>query len=328
MLKFPTNVWVVVSIALSFRIGCTLAEFPPVPLIDLSSWTTTNTDSQTSNSLLEQERLKVVQQIHEACKTVGFFQVSNHGIPEAIMDNAWAAAGGFFDLPLDEKLSFMTTNQAEYPYGYEQSEQLSKGKELDGGGVTTSTGDADVDDTNVMDSKETFAIGPNDPQSGMPLRRWQPTPSVPTFQSALEEYYEAMNQLANILFQVFALALDKPIDYFVNETDHHMSALRLLHYYPLNDKVDGASSETIAQGKSTSPQYIVRAGAHTDYGALTILNTKRSGLQVLRHDPENRTRTEWFSMPVVPGALNINLGDLMQRWTNGMYCFFLSFFGG
>jgi isopenicillin N synthase-like dioxygenase len=65
------------------------------------------------------------------------------------------------------------------------------------------------------------------------------------------------------------------------------------------------------------PKRIVRAGAHTDYGALTILNAEEPGLQVLRHDPEDRNRTQWYSVPLVPGAFVINLGDLMQRWTNG-----------
>jgi len=86
--------------------------------------------------------------------------------------------------------------------------------------------------------------------------------------------------------------------------DHHLSALRLIHYYPLPKREDEKS------------KLIIRAGAHTDYGALTILNAAQPGLQVLRYDSGNRSRAEWYSVPVVPGALVINLGDLMQRWTN------------
>jgi isopenicillin N synthase-like dioxygenase len=116
-----------------------------------------------------------------------------------------------------------------------------------------------------------------------------------------------MEGLALRLLELLALALGQPVGFFEDKMDHHMSALRLIHYYPLGD----AASE--------EPKRVIRAGAHTDYGALTILNAGQPGLQVLRHDTENRSRTEWYSVPLVPGAFVINLGDLMQRWTNGMY---------
>jgi isopenicillin N synthase-like dioxygenase len=85
--------------------------------------------------------------------------------------------------------------------------------------------------------------------------------------------------------------------------NHHMSALRLVHYYPL---------ALLTDVDDDSPDR-VRAGAHTDYGALTILNAQQAGLQVLVNN------SEWYAVPVVPNALIINLGDLMQRWTNGTY---------
>jgi isopenicillin N synthase-like dioxygenase len=110
-----------------------------------------------------------------------------------------------------------------------------------------------------------------------------------------------MEDLALKLLEMFALALEEPPDFFLDKMDHHMSALRLVDYYPLpQQKTD-----------------MVRAGAHTDYGALTILNAQDPGLQVLLYD-KNRTNTQWYSVPVVSGSLVINLGDLMQRWTNGM----------
>jgi isopenicillin N synthase-like dioxygenase len=307
------------------------SQLPSVPLIDLGPWitpTTTTTNGDNDGSSLTEAQQEVVRQVYEACRSVGFFQVTNHGLDTERMDHAWTASEEFFDLAVDEKLRHKTANEAEYPYGYEQSEQLSKGKQLDHG--STSSNDDDAESA-AEDLKETFAIGPNNSESGMPSRRWVDTPTVPTFQSALERYYEQMESLAMTLLKLFAFCLEQPADFFEKKMDHHMAALRLVHYYPLFNPPSPPPVE--------EPSEIIRAGAHTDYGALTILNAKSAGLQVLlppvtstsgdhQHPTTNHNRTTthtstststsgtWHSVPVVPGALVINLGDLMQRWTN------------
>eukprot|EP00934_Nitzschia_sp_Nitz4_P006826 Nitzschia sp. Nitz4//scaffold42_size132992//77996//79270//NITZ4_003403-RA/size132992-augustus-gene-0.114-mRNA-1//-1//CDS//3329551730//6816//frame0 len=284
--------------ALVFCNTLCLAEFPDIPLIDFGPWKSDN----------DTERQRVVQQVLHACQTAGFFQIYNHGIDQSVMDSAWNASSDFFEMSGQDKLKHRTTHEAEYPYGYEQSEQLSRGKQLDG---VTQDGTTEA----VVDTKETFSIGPNNTASGMPPRRWQPTPSIPHFQQALETYYSAMNALADQLFQVFALALNKPESYFVPLHDRHLSALRLVHYFPLTEELRRELVNP-AKGSVSTTNWLVRAGAHTDYGAMTILNAQQEGLQILRRDLEDPTISEWYSVPLVEGALNINLGDLMQRWTN------------
>jgi len=315
----PSWIFLIVLVACIISPRRVLADFPNVPLIDVGRWisssgssssseTTTDSVDPSSSLLLEQQR--IVNEILEACKSVGFFTIINHGIDTTVIQEAWKASAEFFNLSIEEKMNHNANgDDAEYPYGYEQKEQLSKGKALDGdsnGGDESSMMMNTDDDIPILESKETYAIGPNNIQSGMPLRRWVNTPSVPTFRIALETYYEQMESLALRLLQLFALALGQPISYFESKMDHHMSALRLIHYYPLND----TSTEE-------PKRRVIRAGAHTDYGALTILNAGQPGLQVLRRDLENQNRTEWYSVPLVPNAFVINLGDLMQRWTNG-----------
>lgn len=265
-----------------------------VPVIDISPWTIA---ADHGEKTLSAARQRVVVEIQQACRSVGFFQILHHGVDPLVLKEAWEVTQGFFEQPREIKLQYKTINEAEYPYGFEETEQLAKGKKLDGDPSSTDVG--------VMDTKETFAIGPNNPASGMPPRRWKETASVPQFQSALEAYYSEMEKLADILLKIFALALGQPLDYFVDKMDHHFSALRLVHYYPL-----------VSTEHANGP--VVRAGAHTDYGALTILNSERAGLEVLvrKEDLKNEKTPEWYPMPVVPGALIINLGDLMQRWTN------------
>jgi isopenicillin N synthase-like dioxygenase len=264
---------------------------PVVPIIDLTPWTTPNTNS-TNDSQME-----VVRQIHEACQSVGFFLVINHGLDSQVLQDAWMATQEFFELPGEEKLKHKTTNEAEYPYGYEQSEKLVKGKQLDG-----ANNNLDEDSEAAADLKETFAIGPENEDSGMPRRRWIAS-SVSTFQQALEDYYAQMEELALNLLRVMALALEQPETYFDDKMGHHLSALRLVHYYPLDPPLH--------------QEQVVRAGAHTDYGALTILNAQDTGLQIFLYDDHDKTTGRWYPVPLVPGALIINLGDLMQRWTNG-----------
>eukprot|EP00980_Cylindrotheca_fusiformis_P028973 scaffold22681_cov146-Cylindrotheca_fusiformis.AAC.5 len=251
---------------------------------------------------LEQQRQEeVVGQIAQACESVGFFLIQNHGVPTSISDHAWKVSRLFFDAPIEQKLEFQTSNEEEYPYGYEQTEQLAKGKKIDGYDNDNDDDDGQNAAAAAADLKETFAIGPDNEESGMPFRRWKQLEGIPpTFQEGLEEYYSHMERLANKLLKLFALALKQKEEFFESRMDHHMSALRLVHYYPL---------DSTTKFQQQQQQGIIRAAAHTDYGALTILNSQTPGLEVF-------VKHRWYPVPVVPGTFIINLGDLMQRWTN------------
>ena len=264
--------------ALLWLTTTTVATLDEIPIIDL----TTN---------------DVAPSVAKACREIGFFVVKGHGVNPLVLNRAWEAARKFFDAPDSYKQSFATTNETEYPYGYEQSEVLTRGKQLDSDSInkddsTTSPPGADM--------KETFALGPSNPASGMPPRRF-PEGSV-ELQSALGDYYAEMERLAEKLLQLFALALDLPFDWFGDKMDHHMSALRLLNYFAI-------PAGSHPQGRSPT----VRAGAHSDYGVLTILKTGGPGLQVQDIDHKDR----WIDVPYVEDGFVLNLGDLMQRWTNG-----------
>jgi isopenicillin N synthase-like dioxygenase len=294
---------------------------PAVPLIDLGPWISgrsmddagsassslspiTNQQGRSFLSLTNEQK-DVVDQVHQACHQVGFFMIKNHGFNQTVMKNAWKASKDFFAISEEEKLLHKTTNEAEYPYGYEQSESLAKGKQLVDGDKDQrihleqqqqQNGD-DINATVLMqDLKETFAVGPDNPKSGMPVRRWIQSPNVPPdFQNAVEAYYEHMLSLSHTLLEIFALALDEDASYFQDKMDHHLSALRLAHYFPLK--------------QPKGELHVVRAGAHTDYGALTVLAAQDKGLEVLLEG-------QWVPVPLVKDAFIINLGDLMQRWTN------------
>ena len=272
-----------------------------IPIIDLDPWT--NHGNMTTDA-----RKNVVRQIQDACSQVGFFLITNHGLDPTIFDKAWQVTEQFFDMPIEEKRRYETSNVTEYPYGFEQSEILTKGKALDYK-VDARTAEQDGNEQATADLKETFSVGPSNPASGMPPRRWNGKDNT-EFRTIIENYYEQMDRLSMLLLKLFALALDQPEAFFEDKMDHHMAALRLVNYYPI-----------------TSPKMkydVIRAGAHTDYGALTILNARDTGLQVYLLDTNDsdvhseKPEMSWQDVPLVSGALIINLGDLMQRWTNGM----------
>ncbi len=113
-------------------------------------------------------------------------------------------------------------------------------------------------------------------------------------------YYRAMADLGSKLMRIFAVGLGLDENYFADKIDHHFSILSSI-YYP-------------AQPTPPLPGQL-RAGAHTDYGSLTILapTDAPGGLQVRTLDGE------WVDVPYVPGGFIINIGDMMQRWTNDQW---------
>ena len=331
-----------------------------VPVINLTPWFDATAVSLSSSlekhhrdtknttlslGSLTEEQLDIVNQIRRACREVGFFQIiggldsnddNDKNVDDAMIQQTWKASREFFGLSIEEKLLHRTIDTAKYPYGYERSETLVRGKLLDGEDKDGSKGEVSPSVV-AADLKETFAVGPPTGNgSGMPPRRWIESANVsPGFQTSLEAYYERMEELALVLLQIFAIALEEPPDFFENKMDHHMAALRLVHYYPLEkDAQSNTNKLSHDQGKPEpiARTRVVRAGAHTDYGALTILAAQDEGLEVLLQDTtvaasdgymegedddsNKKNKTRWYPVPLIPGAFVVNLGDLMQRWTN------------
>ncbi|GMI19737.1 hypothetical protein TrRE_jg2386 [Triparma retinervis] len=230
--------------------------------------------------------METVSKIKKACEEIGFMVITSHGVPEPVIANAWKSVGEFFDLDESSK-SQLSNMSADYPYGYEKGEVLAAGKDKEKGKALST----------APDIKETFTIGPHNPASGMPSPIMPSEP--PAFASHYSAYYSAMEDLSSTLLSSFALALELPVDWFESKTSHHLSALRSLNY-------PDQSGMTPEPGQ-------LRAGAHTDYGSLTILKSGGPGLQVAK-DVDGEP--SWVSVPHVPDGFVINLGDLMRRWTN------------
>lgn len=256
----------------------------------------------------------VVTAIGEACRTYGFFTVVGHGVPKEIDQRAWDQARAFFDLA-DEQKREVVMPEAGYPYGYAPFafERLA----------------SSLGDVTPPDLKETYTVGPVDdaPRPAVdPDEAWARLPTLwpsvlPAAKPAFEDYYRAMSDLAQRIMQLCALALNLDEHYFDLLINAHISALRFLNYPEL------ATPPLPGQ---------LRAGAHTDYGTITILRQeqKLGGLQVLSPSVSGLTSTsglkttstsqtaarsqseKWVDVPYVSGSYVVNLGDAMARWTN------------
>ena len=230
--------------------------------------------------------------IGAACERVGFLPIVNHEVPAPIVEAAWATARSFFDMSLDDKLA-VAMPYPGYPYGYSPLAGETLAKSLGNGGAP--------------DLKESFAIGPvvrpthtiTDPDEAFAWSQNLWPAMLPAMEPAWSNYFLALSDLAARLLRLMANGLGLAEDHFAPMIERHTSAMRALNYPPRG------TAGTVAEGQ-------FGAGAHTDYGTLTILlaDPDQGGLQV--QGPGG----EWHDVDAEPGSFVVNLGDAMARWTN------------
>lgn len=237
------------------------------------------------------ERRAVAKAIDDACRDIGFFSIVGHGVPEPLLDRTRAMAEAFFALPEADKLAVERPPQ-KISRGYFRHKDRSLSYTL---GVAA-----------PPDLQEAYAFGPEvasdeayqagDVRAALRARNiWSPKPDG--FRDTMIEYYATMSDLGMRVLRIMAAALGVEENYFVDKFDHESSAARLIHY----------------PAQSSAPEENqIRAGAHTDYGAVTYVRGDNvpGGLQVkLRHG-------DWIDVTRPAGGFICNISDAMARWTN------------
>jgi isopenicillin N synthase-like dioxygenase len=238
-------------------------------------------------------RRKVAWEIHKACRETGFFYVSNHRVPDALVAAQFEWAARFFALPLAEKMALDMKHSKSHS-GYEPI----GGQWLDSQDATSEVAPPDLKESfyagNELPDDHPFA---REGRRGFGHNQWPA--SLPGFRTQMLEYQTAMRELGDRLLALIALSLDLPEDYFVPMYDLPITTLRIIKYPP-------------HPGDAKANQ--LGAGAHTDWGGITLLAQDASGgLEV------QNVAGEWIEATPIPGTFVINLGDLMARWTNGLY---------
>ena len=237
------------------------------------------------------KRRELAREVDCTCKESGFLLLAGHGVPKNVINDQWTAVSSFFSQP--EKLKAkVAVPYPSYPYGWigPNKEALAASK-----GVKT-----------PPDLKESFNGGPPTIPLGILDEKayqfcYQTTlfPEIDGFKEAWTSYYLEMENLAERIMGVFAEALNLNADYFKEFIQHPISALRALNYPPT---------------KNVQKPDQQRAGAHTDYGSLTILlpEANTSGLQIFH-------KNKWIDIPPTEDCFVINIGDLMELWTSNRW---------
>ncbi|WP_187970130.1 isopenicillin N synthase family dioxygenase [Aquibium microcysteis] len=248
-----------------------------VPLIDLA-------DSFSDDI---EKRKKVAWEIHKACVDPGFFYIVNHGIPQQVMDDQLALAAKFFELPLDEKMAMDSRFQSS-TRGYEPMAAQT------------------LDEGSPPDLKEGFMSSVNADENhrytklnvpGTGLNQWPP--SFPEFKVQYEAYVEKALDLGRHVARLIALSLELPEDYFDAGLEEPLHYCRILKYPPMP--------------KDAKPNQL-GAGAHTDWGLITLLlQDDVGGLEV------RSASGDWIAAPPVRGAYIVNLGEMFPVITNDAY---------
>jgi isopenicillin N synthase-like dioxygenase len=217
---------------------------------------------------------------HAACD-VGFLYVTGHGVPEALVTGLEAAAREFFALPDETKRQYYIGRSTNHRGYVPSGEEVFYGQS--------------------KDTKEAFDLSRDMPAADYGAANRLLGPNVwpaelPAFRSAVNAYYERAFDLGRALLRGFALALDLPGTYFDEHLARPPSQLRLIHY-PASEPGSDAMG----------------IGAHTDYECLTILHATSPGLEVMNG------AGQWVSAPPVRGAFVVNIGDLLEVWSNGVF---------
>lgn len=254
-----------------------------VPLISLAGF----------DCLALEAKAVISRKIDLALKSSGFFICVDHGVPVSVTNDIKAVANRFFDLPPGEKMK-SKSRVAGSPRGY-----IPYGLE------TLSVTDGRMAPPDI---KEGYGIGPywvddvpaavtNAPNTPSSYTRNLWPAGNEAFKDVVQRYYREMEGLTEKLMELFAIGMGLEASFFVEKFKRHNSTLRLLHYP--------------AQDVAPEPGQL-RAGEHTDYGALTILHAedKQGGLQV------RKPNGHWEDITPPPGAFIINIGDLLMNWSN------------
>jgi isopenicillin N synthase-like dioxygenase len=229
---------------------------------------------------------QIAAEIGVACRGIGFFYITNHGVSEKLIKDAFQKSAELFALHAGQK-DAMSMLRSRHNRGYV--------------GFSAEA----LDPSKPPDLKEAFNIGldldANDPEvlANKPFRGVNVWPELLGFRETMLAYFDAVWRADRNLHRAFAIDLQLPPNFFEDKLDRPMATLRVLHYPPMPN--------TIAQGQ-------LGAGEHTDYGNVTLLATNGAG------GLEVRTRAgDWLAAPVIPGAFVCNIGDCLMRWTNGVY---------
>ncbi|MEP3891137.1 MAG: 2-oxoglutarate and iron-dependent oxygenase domain-containing protein [Hellea sp.] len=235
-----------------------------------------------SFNLWKQDKAAFAKAFGDSFKETGFAIISDHTIPQAIIDAADERSKEYFALNDDIKRKYADPEdgfqRGHSPMGTENA----KGKK-------------------EADLKEFWHTGRELPTDSPYRDTMKDTPSVSEidgFDQSTRGLYEALDDFGAELLRAVAIYLGLEEDWFDSRVNVGNSILRLLHYPPQ---------------KTPPPEGTERAGAHEDINLITLLlGAEEAGLQAKHRSGE------WLNVNAPEGAIVVNVGDMLQRMTAGI----------
>jgi isopenicillin N synthase-like dioxygenase len=246
------------------------------------SMATINADEIASVSLKDADRDPdaFAQKLGHSFEEYGFAIIADHGIPDELIHRAEEKAKAFFALPEEVKRKYFIAGGGG-ARGYTPF------------GIETAKG------ATAFDLKEFWHVG-RDLAAGHKFRDHMPDNIWPTeiesFKDTFQELFATFDRTGLKILRAIARFLKIDEDYFIDTVRDGNSVMRLLHYPPIEGE----------------PGSNVRAGAHEDINTITLLlGAEEAGLELLTKDGR------WIPVSPKPGELVVNIGDMLQRLTNG-----------
>ncbi len=226
-----------------------------------------------------------IHAIDTACRRVGFFLVTGHGIPAGRLSELDGLARAFFALDADEKARIaMSRGGRAWRGWFAEGDELTSGRPDHKEGVYFGT-ELPADDPRVA--------------AGVPLHGANLFPDRPPgLRDVVTDWMEAVTALGQNILGAMAVALGLDRDWFARHLTADPTVLFRIFRYPVVDDPGGWG-----------------VGEHTDYGLVTLLaHDGTPGLEV-----RPRGTDTWVDVPVVPDSFVVNLGDMTEAMTGGRY---------
>ncbi len=247
-----------------------------LPVLDISDFLSGDEDAKKS----------CANSLREICEDLGFISVVGHGISQAEIDEIENETKRFHALAMEDKLK-MKVNQHQRGYIQPKATLIkhstySENKKFDLNATLVMATEYEDDDPGVVAGKQFYA-----------KNQWPE--NLPGFKENVQKYMGRITDVGKSLLPLFALALELEEDYFQPYFENNYTYFRMAYYPP----------------KPALEEDEYGLGAHADTGFMTWLPpAKEEGLQILDRDGN------WFWPEVEEGAIIMNLGQFLERWSN------------
>ncbi|TVQ97663.1 MAG: isopenicillin N synthase family oxygenase [Deltaproteobacteria bacterium] len=227
----------------------------------------------------EAQRAEFIQTVGDALRDIGFFALTDHGVDQTLIRDAYARAEQFFLLPEDTKRRY---------------EDLA----LRGQRGYTSFGREHARGSTAADLKEFWHVGREEGRGpDMPANLW-PDDDVPDFRPTLHGLYRQLDACAMHLLEACSTYIGEDPGLLPGHARGGDTVLRVIHYPPVPDDADPSA---------------IRAGAHEDINFITLLcESTDEGLELLQRDGT------WLPIHALDGQIIVDSGDMLQQLTNGL----------